>query len=128
MQTFINRVNATLPFVLKRHDHGPRPVHAKIVKLLRARKLTMADIGDMVGPIALIAKAHGASPGIRRFDPLKVRKAIRLIDRGMQESHAAQIVGRRADSLMRHLEKRGLYERQTGRHQRWTDRQHENEA
>ena len=102
------------------------------MKLLRARKLTMADIGDMVGlssgAIALIAKAHGASPGIRRFDPLKVRKAIRLIDRGMQESHAAQIVGRRADSLMRHLEKRGLYERQTGRHQRWTDRQHENEA
>ena len=32
------------------------------MKLLRARKLTMADIGDMVGPIALIAKAHGASP------------------------------------------------------------------
>ena len=92
----------------------------------------MAEIGDMVGlssgAIALIAKAHGASPGIRRFDPLKVRKAIRLIDRGMPVSHAAQIVGLRADSLMRHLEKRGLYERQTGRHQRWTDRQHEKEA
>ena len=41
----------------------------------------------------------------------KVRKPIRLIDRGMPVSHAAQILGLRADSLMRHLEKRGLYER-----------------
>ena len=64
----------------------------------------MAKIGDMfglsTGAIALIAKAHGASRGVRRFDPLKVRKAIRLIDRGMPVSHAAQIVGLRADSLM----------------------------
>ena len=93
--------------------------NAKIVKLLRARKLTMDEIGDMfdlsTGAIALIAKAHGASRGIRRFDPQMVRKAIRLIDRGMPVSHAAQIVGLRADSLMIHLEKRGLYERQTGR-------------
>ena len=63
------------------------------------------------GAIALVAKAHGAAPGVRRFDPLKVRKPIRLIDRGMSVSRAAQIVGLRADSLMRHLEKRGLYER-----------------
>ena len=99
----------------------------KIVKLLRARKLTMAEIGDMfglsTGAIALIAKAHGASPGIRRFDPQMVRKAIRLIDRGMPVSHAAQIVGLRADSLIIHLEKRGLYERQTGRNRPWTDRE-----
>ena len=101
--------------------------NARIVKLLRARKLTFAEIGDMFGlsngAIALIAKAHGASRGIRRFDPLKVRKAIRLIDRGMPVSHAAQIVGLRADSLMIHLEKRGLYERQTGRNRPWTDRE-----
>jgi hypothetical protein len=75
------------------------------------------------GAIALIAKAHGASRGVRPFDPLKVRKAIRLIDRGMPVSHAAQIVGLRADSLMIHLEKRGLYERQTGRNRPWTDRE-----
>ena len=41
----------------------------------------------------------------------KVRKPIRLIDRGMPVSHAAQILGLRSDSLIRHLEKRGLYER-----------------
>jgi hypothetical protein len=101
--------------------------NAKIVKLLLARKLTMAEIGDMfdlsTGAIALIAKAHGASRGIRRFDPQTVRKAIRLIDRGMPVSHAAQIVGLRADSLMVYLEKRGLYERQTGRNRPWTDRE-----
>ena len=99
--------------------------NAKIVKLLRARKLTMAKIGDMfglsTGAIALIAKAHGASRGTRRFDPQMVRKAMRLIDRGMPVSHAAQIVGLRADSLMVYLEKRGLYERQTGRNRPWTD-------
>ena len=99
----------------------------KIVKLLRARELTIAEIGDMfglsTGAIALIAKAHGASRGVRPFDPLKVRKAIRLIDRGMPVSHAAQIVGLRADSLMIHLEKRGLYERQSGRNRAWTDRE-----
>jgi hypothetical protein len=43
--------------------------NAKIVKLLRARELTMDEIGDKFGlsrgAIALIAKAHGASPGIR---------------------------------------------------------------
>ena len=93
--------------------------NAKIVKLLRARKLTMAEIGGMfglsTGAIALIAKAHGASRGVRPFDPQMVRKAIRLIDRGMPVSHAAQIVGLRADSLMIHPEKRGLYERQSGR-------------
>ena len=104
--------------------------NAKIVKLLLARELTMDEIGGMFalsrGAIALIAKAHGAAPGIRRFDPLKVRRVVRLIDRGMPVSHAAQIAP--ADSLMRHLEKRGLYERQTGRNQRWTDRQHEKEA
>lgn len=101
--------------------------NAKIVKVLLARKLTMAEIGDMfdlsTGAIALIAKAHGASRGIRRFDPQTVRKAIRLIDRGMPVSHAAQIVGLRADSLMVYLEKRGLYERQTGRNRPWTDRE-----
>ena len=47
--------------------------NAKIVKLLRARKLTMAAIGNMfglsTGAIALIAKAHGASRGVRPFDP-----------------------------------------------------------
>ena len=51
--------------------------NAKIVKLLRARELTMDEIGDMFGlsrgAIALIAKAHDASPGIRRFDPQKVQ-------------------------------------------------------
>ena len=41
----------------------------------------------------------------------------------MPVSHAAQIVGLRADSLMIHLEKRGLYERQTGRNRPWTDRE-----
>ena len=85
----------------------------------------MAKIGDMFGlspgAIALIAKAHGASRGVRPFDPLKVRKAMRLIDRGMPVSDAAQIVGLRPDSLMRRLEKRGLYERQTGRNRAWTD-------
>ena len=86
--------------------------NAKIVKLLRARKLTMAEIGDMF-----------ASRGIRRFDPQMVRKAMRLIDRGMPVSHAAQIVGLRADSLMIHLEKRGLYERQTGRNRPWSERE-----
>ena len=79
--------------------------NAKIVKLLRARKLTMAKIGEMfglsTGAIALIAKAHGASCGVRPFDPLKVRKAIRLIVRGMPVSHAAQIVGLRADRKAR---------------------------
>jgi hypothetical protein len=101
--------------------------NAKIVKLLRARKLTMAEIGGMyglsTGTIALIAKAHGASRGVRPFDPLKVRKAIRLINRGMPVSHAAQIVDLRADSLMIYLEKRGLYERQAGRNRPWTDRE-----
>ncbi len=74
--------------------------NAKIVKLLRARKLT---IGDMFGlrAIALIAKAHGASRGVRPFAPLKVRKVIRLIVRGMPVSHAAQIVGLRADGKAR---------------------------
>jgi hypothetical protein len=39
--------------------------NAKTVELLRARELTMDEIGDMFGlsrgAIALIAKAHGAS-------------------------------------------------------------------
>ena len=85
--------------------------NAKIVKLVRARKLTMHEIGGMFdltrGAVSVIAKAHGVAPGVRRLNPSKVLKAVRLIDRGMPVAHAAQTAGLRADSLKVHLANRG---------------------
>ena len=79
--------------------------NAKIVKLLRARKLTMAEIGGMfglsTGAIALIAKARGVRP----FDPEMVRKAIRLIDRG---SRRTQRSARRLARVLERLRAPGL--------------------